>query len=1168
MNTPLQFVATFTPEGGARVQLQRTIPARGLFGRARVELLPPSAWLDADTTGHGARILDMIDDGSASGSSDGAVLPPSVVAALDESDAVSLGLPQVAPLVLSLRSKGLITDDFSIATRWVRTNGTDIAAQVIGAHAMIEGRSFRLPEPLFTLLVAAQKVNAAQDVAIRQGAFAELRQLLAGHSDQVALDGVLQDTRVAFAGNFSLQLSGSVDGTDFNPVLFAPRVGDAATSGEIIDEDGDNLLTPKQQSDFARLFRSAAGKRRSYLLPDGLLLFVDPGLLRVLEVVGEKQRAPAAERRSFASSPRRAIAEALGVDAEPIESMFIETAQYSERVTGIDPWLKPVLPWVKAKPNSWLPDSFGLMVGDPPDQTQITLEPDDVADAITRVEQAMDAGTPSVLIGTCQVPATTSTLEALKGLKLLEDSAEASSPERVEPPAILTEKLFLQVRDNLEDVAYAPLARPQSASTPPPKVPPTVKTALKAHQIEGFQWIVECWRSGRPGALLADDMGLGKTLQALSFFCWLRQSGARPAPVLIVAPTGLLANWQAEIARHLSIDALGPVVRAYGDGLKWIRKGSGTDITTGGPRLNIDDWREAGIVLTTYETLRDYHMSIAQVGFAAVAFDEAQRIKNPAAQITRTAKALRARFTIALTGTPVENRLQDLWSIADVVHPGLLGSSKNFEEQYGAANLESLRELNTKLTASAVPWPPFMMRRMKTDHVEGLTKKSIVERVVTMPPAQAAAYSAAINRALATKNTERREAIIQTLARLRSVSLAPELPELGANFAMRSARLLATFSILDEIREKNEKTLIFCESLDLQPLLAAELRRRYGLPHAVPCISGEVVGDGRQKLVDEFQARGSGFDVMILSPRAGGVGLTITAANHVIHLTRWWNPAVEDQATDRVYRIGQTRDVTVWIPIAVHPDPTIAAASFDRRLADLLRRKRDLAQGLLVEPESGDDAAQLLSDILGDDNTEELRPNAVGASEEDMRPSTSQQDASLPLPPTVETSVRFSHARVVKREGQAPPYAIFVDPLRQAQAVKLDIVDPYIGGSRQSCRAVAEFLAHLRSEGVQFDRVSLACWDNDSLEYGGHVNQQAQARAMLEAIQHFKLDDLRIFPEFISRRQKPLHDRWIKARLGDGTEIIWDLGRGVEGVMSPRHPCTIVRSVNAAEGVA
>lgn len=1162
-----EFLASFTPEGGARIQLLERRARRGLFSSASTRVVPTTQWLDAIADDAVVRLLDLAARGEAQDDGAAIVLQPDVLAQLDSALAAAIGLPPPAPIVLSLKGRGLIIDDsFAVDSRWVRSNGTPVAAQVNGAHVRMGGKDYRLPDPLFSLQLAAQAVNVPPDLPSKQAAFADLRRILEAHTELAFTDGILEETRVTYAGHFSLGLRTASGGIDFDPVLFAPRVGEAGAEGMPVDEEADNLLTPAQQEAFARLFRKRSGRAPSYLLPDGLLLFMDQRLAQVLRVVGEKQSAPPEERRRFAVAPRRILAEALGSEADSFEALFVETAQYSERVTGIDPWRKPVLPWIKPKPDTWLPERLGIAIGNPPDREIIELPNDDPATAaaqaqatVAAVEAAIEAGKEEVAVFGKRVPATAATLEAVRALATATMAATAAGEkgrDQARYPAEVRGKLFLRVRENFEELDYAPLAKAVPVDTTPPPVPEIVRTTLKPHQVEGFRWLVRAWRSHRPGVLLADDMGLGKTLQALAFFSWLRAAERIGQPILVVAPTGLLANWQQEIDRHLVPDALGEVVRAYGPGLAGLRQGPGTDIATGGPRLGVEPWRRAGIVLTTYETLRDYHMSFAQVGFAVVALDEAQRIKNPSAQLTRAAKTLRARLSVAMTGTPVENRLHDLWSIADVVNPGLLGTSKAFEEAYGSASVQRLRELNARLTAPEASWPAFMLRRMKNDHVEGLPRKIIVERAKPMPPAQAKAYTDAVNRALVMRATMGRESMLSTLAALRSISLGPGKPQVGDEFEVNSARLQAAFEILSEVHASQDKALIFCESLELQPLLAAEIRRRFKLPHPVSCISGEVAGDVRQQLVNRFQSRPAGFDAMILSPRAGGVGLTLTAANHVIHLSRWWNPAVEDQATDRAYRIGQDKDVTIWLPIAEHP--IYGEASFDRKLDALMRRKRDLAAGLLVEPESATDAEQLFDDVLG------------GAAS-----GTDPELASGPSGPTAETGTHeaqpappiLTSLRYVKHAGSPVPWHVFTEALAGSTVRKLEVVDPYAAGSEAACRCLGGFIAGLRERHVTIESADLLCFDNGSLPEFRFPSDAEQRAALARAIRDHRLEDVRFFPRFISRRERMLHDRSIRAVLADGNVILWDLGGGIDYLMSKHRECVVARWINPASGI-
>jgi SNF2 family DNA or RNA helicase len=336
--------------------------------------------------------------------------------------------------------------------------------------------------------------------------------------------------------------------------------------------------------------------------------------------------------------------------------------------------------------------------------------------------------------------------------------------------------------------------------------------------------------------------------------------------------------------------------------------------------------------------------------------------------MTHAVKALNAEFVVAMTGTPVENRLADLWCIADAVQPGALSDLRDFSARYEVADgdVRGLRGIvwhdEADQAEEAIASPRMLLRRLKTDKLEGLPQKHEHPLRVTMPPRQAEAYG----RALAMKGLSGPEGTLGMIHALRRISLHPSLVEGGVDASAElriedSARLKATVDILDKVAAAGEKALVFLESLDLQDAdqLPMLLKRRYGLARLPMVINGQVSTEARQARVEAFQ-RESGFDVMLLSPKAGGVGLTLTAANHVIHLSRWWNPAVEDQCSDRVYRIGQTKAVHIYYPLAVLPEGE--EFSFDVQLQMLMDRKRKLAQNLLMAPAfTRDDYEQLLA---------------------------------------------------------------------------------------------------------------------------------------------------------------------------------------------------------------
>ena len=1252
-----KFIATQNEDGGETIALLREQPG-GLFRRASSEIVRVSEWpRAAPEAGQAAlalaRALD--NDGQISEEAEGIVLPPQLVARLDEADAFALGLPPATSITLQLNSGGSLAEGtIKVDTKWVRRGGLPVRADIAGARLREGGRVGRIPEPIYSAFQAALAVNAADDPDQRRAAFAELRSTLGDDiGTGIEADGFLERVRIAYAANFSLNAKTDHGRFDFDPVLFSKNASESA-EGDLVDEEEASLLTPQDNQHFQRRFRGQDGGRRSYLLSDGTLLFLDPMLGKALDIVRAKQVGTSQEKREFLRSPQRILREKLKLDAagddEAADRLFIETQQFSERVSGIEVWQKPVLPWIKPKPNSWLPEGFGLRIGDPPDARHVELAPGEAETIASEVETAIDAGKETIAWRDESIPATPTTLQAARAIADLEreiaDEVEGRASDRTERESV--DIFFLQVGENFEQLDYARLPRPDAElqDFDVPELPKGLRSEPKPHQVKAFAWFVEAWERRMPGVLLADDMGLGKTFQALMFLLWLRSKTPHQKPVLIVAPTGLLRNWQAELSQHIEAELIGPVVEAFGANLRNFRLEAGSDIRGGTSRLDVSEWNDAGIVLTTYETMRDYHMSFARIPFAAIVYDEIQKLKNPASQMTRAAKALNGTIQIAMTGTPVENRLQDLWSIADTVYPGFLGSSREFESSFPVNDLERLGDLQHRLIERDKELPPFMLRRMKDEILTGLPEKMARKYSVEMPTAQAQAYDIVLARARALRESGEQGAMLKVLHMLRGTSLHPSPPRGISNideYIGQSARLKKTFEILEEVKQRGEKALLFCEDLEMQAFLAMAIQERFSLERRPMCISGKVAGHKRQEMVTAFQSSPTSFDVLILSPKAGGVGLTITAANNVIHLSRWWNPAVEDQATDRAYRIGQTRPVTIHIPMAVHPDEAIGPSSFDERLDALMERKRSLSRGLLMPPESDRDVEDLLSDVLdgrpAEDRDRSSAYAAAGQVDKDIQDtdySASIRQAEPPAPPVAEpeieeptgdeesarsrgpasdntassanrdpaaehaaepgleeaartqphsdlgetassnaesknrrpilsvrTPVEAAEARVpfvqrvvFEQYGQRD-WTIFEQYARDARIERLEIQDPYCCADEQARGRLINFIGRFEQLASEIAAVQIVTFDADSVQTRDPESTRDQ-RQDLEDRWNRMLASVPLHLAQKSRRSGgDLHDRFVRAKLENGDTVIWDLGRGIDGVMNARWSCVV-----------
>ncbi len=397
----------------------------------------------------------------------------------------------------------------------------------------------------------------------------------------------------------------------------------------------------------------------------------------------------------------------------------------------------------------------------------------------------------------------------------------------------------------------------------------------------------------------------------------------------------------------------------------------------GPERLDLPDT----LILTTYQTLRDYQFSLVSISWSVAVFDEAQNIKSPNTLQTRAAKALNADFKLLVTGTPVENHLGEFWCLFDTLQPGFLGAYQEFRQHYikpilraapdeaDQTRVEVGKQLRERVGG-------FMLRRIKEDHIQGLPEKRIIlggqgsegefefdPRIhAEMEGTQRQRYEDVVNATVDSMSRDNAASVaLCGLQQLRDVSLHPELlngmPPLPADaeqartMMQQSGKLARVYRILEEVREREEKVLIFAVNKRLQEFMAICINRLYGLH--VPIINGETKAVSsnpnnptRQGLIDQFQEK-PGFGVLVISPVAAGVGLTITAANNVIHLERHWNPAKEAQATDRAFRIGQTRDVNVYIPILTHPD----FDSFDVNLNRLLAGKTSLKDAIITQEE-------------------------------------------------------------------------------------------------------------------------------------------------------------------------------------------------------------------------
>jgi non-specific serine/threonine protein kinase len=457
---------------------------------------------------------------------------------------------------------------------------------------------------------------------------------------------------------------------------------------------------------------------------------------------------------------------------------------------------------------------------------------------------------------------------------------------------------------------------------------------LRPYQEVGVRWLSLLHRLGL-GACLADDMGLGKTIQVLALLLGLKARPSRPrdaTPALLVVPASLIANWKAEV------DRFAPSLRVL------VAHPSAAEKAP--EAITPEDLPGIDMVITTYGLALRLGW-LAEIEWPIVVLDEAQAIKNPGAKQTRAVKSLRAKSRVALTGTPVENRLGDLWSIFDFLNPGLLGSARAFaafSKQLAAqpGGYAPLRELTR----------PYILRRLKTDRgiIDDLPEKTELTAYCGLSRTQAALYqesvkslAARLDGAVGAPGIERRGIVLASLMRLKQICNHPsQWLRDGAWAPEQSGKFSRLAELAEVIADKQEKALVFTQFREMAEPLALFLKGVFGRPGLV--MHGATPVGSRRELVERFQVDDA-VPFFVLSLKVGGTGLNLTAASHVIHFDRWWNPAVENQATDRAFRIGQKRNVLVH--------KFVCRGTVEEKIDQLIASKQHMAREVL---EAGDEA--------------------------------------------------------------------------------------------------------------------------------------------------------------------------------------------------------------------
>lgn len=906
-------------------------------------------------------------EGQVERKEDGYYISHDNLVGISSDDAELLALPDENPYQLSVNADGTIGySDLTYRIDVLQPNGKPFVNPVVrGCFLYLDSETvYRLNRYQYNLIcLKNESNNTVPSMSKRELPIYSLTNLAKMHKNakntQAKMDSVLSEDnqRIIIPEKLDIEFTEDSNGNvGVNPILLL--------------DNGDTALEQDDANNFDKLFNSKGarsiytvdqenGKRTKFVCSSA----VKSGLAKVQSL--NRKRMSIYDAKRYKEQPRELFdddvfkfkKERLQEDDNRKDevSYIPQEGQYSDRIIGVSE-IKKALYYGNSHKIEWIPQEGFI--------SNIELEHDDsdVEKFQTNnnyIAEANDKGAQkynNVYFDMCTDDN-------------ISDSDFECDKDKLNLKQKSANNMALDIKPNFETPDYKRDWHARNGHLDKSSLCDEI--TLYEYQKEAVSWMYKIWEEGGTGVLLADDMGLGKTLQTLAFISALKSGlgSSNTNPMLIVGPTALLKNWENEYRKFIKPGVFSDIIRLQGGIMNEFRTG---EVTPNGKKKLKFDFMPNTLALTTYETLRDYQFSFAEVKWGIIVADEAQKIKNPTTGVTVAIKAMNYDYAICLSGTPVENSWIDLWSIMDFVQPKHLDTLQNFKEKYissvkkhvnATSEIEALgQDLKKKLN-------PLFMRRMKKDNMQGLPTKTVIHCRQEMPDYQYKRYMSVVEAA-----QHRKLHPLMTIARLRDISLHPDLgtkkvttfyelePEKVIN---QSARLLQTFKILEKVKAKNEKALVFVVSKNMQLILRHLLRNVFNIQVEMP-VNGSMNGTARQKIIDKFN-QSNGFGVLILSPEAAGVGFTITSANHVIHLSRMWNPAKEDQATDRVYRIGQENDVFVYLPMACLSGNN----SFDENLNELLDYKRTLSDRVLF-PTADDiaDGRRVFDGCMGkyDDN--------------------------------------------------------------------------------------------------------------------------------------------------------------------------------------------------------
>jgi hypothetical protein len=931
----------------------------------------------------------------------GAIVPfESVLRLLSEQRPLACRWVSPSPFLLTVDRNGDIgVPGFQYRVGWY-LGSEAVPLMRVGAYVRwaSRGTNYRLDPTTAAMVENMERFNLLPDAQRSRGATWSTFGAIRGAAEKlgVELDSALRSNSVVFPSAVGLELVHHADGS----MSFAPRVPELG---------GDAFKTA---------FFNNADVPEVYSLsrPDGtrVRVILQERHREVLRRMKRVTRQRGEKAKKFAEQPE-AVFDGILADVD---------VQYGQRVFGIGQ--------ITLSPAPKDPNSGGIVGALAAGMESERRPPDAVPTTTERVFSVVEAETVdgrSIELAMTSLEeqaeladriadaiARGETVLEVAGERICLDADLLSRLTSANAAQLSAERAYLLIYQNdeeLDAVDASALGREQEdAPDVPLRLPESLEPAvsLRNHQREGIHWLSRCFATPRrTGVLLADDMGLGKTLQVLAWTARFIEDGRTDdgegngrdgpfRPILIIAPLMLVdtQTWTREMEKRFR--SYGAVFRPWhvlhGHGIADVSMSDDGRDLLGRVHLDPEKLMRFRVIITTYETIVNYQHSLAQlVGgrsiWSVVVTDEAQNYKEMRTKVSHAIKALSPPFHIAATGTPVETRLLNLWNIIDAGQPGLLGTAREFTRRFEtpiATGTAPVPDVLDELRSQLLFGKPntFVLRRGK-EQLTDLPLKH--ERVVNCQMnVVELGHEQRLIGALG------RGAGKQTLHVLQELVARGQHPlfeggriELGnpEELIRSSTKLKATLDLLEEIRVAGEKVLLFARHIAVQQMLSAVIRHRFGIEAAIingqtgRAQTGSSVGAHRRKLLDRFEGA-PGFGAIVLSPFVAGVGLTITAANHVIHYGRWWNPAVESQATDRAYRIGQTLPVTVYYPILRAPEGALVNGTFDEALHALIDRRRKLARDFLHPDASEGELAAALTDALSGSVDQKVKVDELG----------------------------------------------------------------------------------------------------------------------------------------------------------------------------------------------